>query len=98
GECGTPLQHSTGRAQSAPFYADMQRSLTESLEQQTATAAILRVISSSLTDIQPVLDAVAQRATRLCEGHDAIIFQRDGETLHVGTHHGPIPLPTVAGD
>src|SRR4029450_112481 len=75
----------------------MQRSLTESLEQQTATAEILRVISSSLTDIQPVLDAVAQRATRLCEGHDAIIFQRDGETLRVGTHHGPIPLPTVAG-
>jgi signal transduction histidine kinase len=67
------------------------------VEQQMATAGILRVIASSLADIQPVLDAVAQSATRLCEGHDAIIFLRDGETLRVGTHHGPIPLPTVAG-
>jgi hypothetical protein len=42
----------------------IQRELTEALEQQAATSEILRVISSSPTHIQPVLEAVAQSATR----------------------------------
>ena len=68
------------------------RRLSESLERQTATSAILRAIASSPTDIQPVLDVVAESAARLCEAFDSVIFLSDGSTLSIGAHYGPIPL------
>ena len=66
--------------------------LTEALEQQTATSEILGVIASSPTDIQPVLDAIAESATRLCSAKDASIRLVEGNVLRLAAHQGPIPF------
>src|SRR5262249_31350630 len=68
----------------------------EALEQQTATADILRVTSNSPTDVQPVLDAITRSAARLCEADDASVWLRDNETVVLRAHHGPIPAPPQA--
>ena len=63
------------------------RDLTESLEQQTATSEILRVISSSPTDVQPVFDTIVRSAGRLCDGVFAPGYRFDGELVHATAHH-----------
>ncbi len=67
--------------------------LKESLEQQTATSEILGVIASSPTDIQPVLDAVAASAARLCDATDATVIRLDGDVMHQVAVHGSMPVP-----
>jgi PAS domain S-box-containing protein len=64
--------------------------LREALEQQTATADILRVISQSPTDVIPVLTAVAKAALKFCGARDAQVALRDGDTWSVAAHEGPI--------
>src|SRR4030095_10577621 len=61
-------------------------------EQQTATSEILGVIASSPTDLQPVLDVVAENAARLCESIDAHIFRMEDDVYRLAASHGPIPV------
>src|SRR5215510_5164508 len=66
--------------------------LRESIEQQTTTGEILRVIADSPTDLQPVLDVVAGNAARLCEANDAVIWRVDGDMLQRVAVCGPMPF------
>src|SRR5262249_55429668 len=69
--------------------------LTEALEQQTTTSEILRVISSSPTDTQPVFDAIAVNAARLCAARDAQVLRAEGEVLRLVSASGAPSMPPV---
>jgi GAF domain-containing protein len=62
--------------------------VSESLDQQTATAEILRVISSSPTDVQPVFDAIVKTGARLCEADFGLLARYDGTSMAIVAHSG----------
>src|SRR5947199_5656601 len=68
--------------------AETRKALAEALEQQTATSEILRVISSSPKEIQPVLDAVGENAARLCDANNAVIFRLEDDLLRQVASYG----------
>jgi GAF domain-containing protein len=65
--------------------------LTESLEQQTATAEVLRVISSSPGELEPVFQAMLEKATRICEAKFGVLFRVAGDLLHLAAEVGTPP-------
>ncbi len=65
--------------------------LSESLEQQTATADVLKVISSSPADLEPVFRAMLENATRICDAKFGNIYRWDGESLHLLAAHNTPP-------
>src|SRR5262249_37353469 len=67
------------------------RERDEALEQQAATSEVLRVISRSPTDVQPVFDMIAESAARLCEGQFCFVYRFDGQLLHFVAHHSLTP-------
>jgi len=80
--------------ESVRLFTELQarnRALSEALEQQTATSAILRAISGSPTDVEPVLDEIAEHAARLCDALFAAVYRFDGARLHLGAHHNYPP-------
>src|ERR1700704_1589916 len=67
------------------------RDLTEALEQQTATAEVLRVISSSPGELERVFAAMLANATRLCEASYGVMWLREGDGFRSAALHGPLP-------
>jgi two-component system, NtrC family, sensor kinase len=67
------------------------RDLSESLQQQTATAEVLKVITRSTFNLQNVLDTLVESATRLCDAQDALIFLPSGNVYHAAARYGFTP-------
>jgi GAF domain-containing protein len=68
------------------------RDLSEALTYQTGSSNILRVIASSPTDVEPVLQAIVESACELCEANDAVVLLKDGDDLRFRAHYGPIAI------
>jgi signal transduction histidine kinase len=70
--------------------ADLQKQLAEALERQAATSDVLRLISSSPGELQPVFDAILSNATRICEAKFGDLYLRDGDAFRMAaTHDSP---------
>ena len=79
------------QAKLAQTLQSLRRDLTEALEQQTATSDVLRVISSSPTDVQPVFDAIVRSATRLCEASFGSAHRFDGKNITIDAYENYTP-------
>src|SRR5262249_30792031 len=68
--------------------ARLLNELRESLQQQTATADVLKVISRSPTDVQPVFDIIGERAEKLCEAELSFVSRVEDDLIHLASLHG----------
>ena len=69
--------------------AEAREHLSEALDQQTATSEILRVISSSPGELQPVFEAMLANATRICEATFGVLYLFEGDAFRAVALHGP---------
>src|SRR5262245_19034435 len=76
-------------------FESCKRELAEGIERETSTGEILSVIASSPTDLQPVLDVVAENATRLCDATNTVIWRLDGDLLQLVAAYGYSPYPDL---
>ena len=81
--CGAPTEQAAQGAAPTVPYSDLQCELTEARDQQTATSEILRVISRSPTDVQPVFDTIIRSAVRLLGGFSGLVTQIIGDQVHL---------------
>src|SRR6516165_2596019 len=72
--------------------ARLTRERDEALEQQRATAEVLKIISTSPTELQPMLEVIVRSAARYCDADDVTIFELEGEDLREAAHWGAIPV------
>ena len=95
----TALQSSTKRSGNKPRSAEAQektvarltRELSEALEQRAATAEVLRIISSSPGELDPVFQTILANATRLCEASYGAMWLREGDSFRNAALHGALP-------
>jgi two-component system, NtrC family, sensor kinase len=90
-------RHSSSASAKETEVARLARELKKAREQQVATAGVLKVISRSPADVQPVLDTIVRVAVKLCNSYDAVILLRDSARLRIAAHHGPIKMDFTHG-
>src|SRR5215471_21619299 len=74
-------------------FAQLRRERDEALERETATAEVLKVISASAGELDPVFRAMLDNATRICEAQFGVLFQSEGDGLRaVAMHDAPLPF------
>src|SRR5262245_47675314 len=86
-----------GKADALKREAEGLKREAEAQERQTATSEILRVISSSPSDLQPVFDTIVRNAANVCGAFDATLALAAGDDFVTPAHHGPIPRPPIGG-